>query len=1080
MSKRFYAILILCHVFILVSYLRGQQDQGTITGIITDATGGAIPKATVTATETEKGASTRSETSADGVYTITPLKLGVYQVVAEATGFKRSVADRIQVHAQSRVRVDFRMQVGAVTEQVSVSAEAPLIEKETSSLSQVIGEAQIKGMPMNSRNFQQLAVLAAGVLPAFGHRDKEGGFNSHGQWATQNNFILDGVDNNSQVLGLADRKAQVLIPSLDAVQEFKIQTSNYSAEFGRNAGAVMSVSIKSGTNEFHGTAYEFLRNDFFDARSTFNYNDRKGDGKARPEVLRQNQFGFTFGGPVRKNKTFFFGSIEGLKIHGTLSSLVTVPTIAERQGIFDPRLVRIRDPRINQPFPSDVVPRARWDPTAARLIDLWPPPNFSGSGTRANYVSERPYKRNRYQYDTRMDHNFSDMDNMFVRFSWMDFKSDQQGSLPIPAVGAPNNETSLDHNAARSLAVSETHVFSPSWVNEFRFGFNRLTTDKNALTNDFPNERFGLNVPRNDKVKGLARLTFGGAFGYVALGEAGFIPNYKLSQTFQFLDNLSIIRGGHNVKLGTDIRWIQSDILGAPQTRGVFAFNGRYTGSSLGDFLLGMTNTRQYSTFQEGDLRERDYMFYLQDDWKISPRLTLNLGLRYELSSPMFDTKDRMTTLDVSAVPIIKVVRAGERGGSWSDRALVRTDKNNWAPRLGFAYQLSTRWTVRAAGGVFYGTTGGGLGASSRLINNWPHYREVTQRSTPTRSAGRLQNGIDASFLGDTTVMPPDLNWNVWAEDFKLPTIYQWNAGVQKQLTGSMALTLSYVGSSSNYLPRQYNINGADIGDPSTERLRRLIPTLGNIDYREPSGHSTYHGFEATLDKRLSRRVQFSLAYTWSHSIDDVPELFGDEGGVIQDKRNLRADRGDSGFDRRQRLAGSYLLEVPLGKGRYWMSRGGLLDYLFGGWLLSGIVSLQSGSYFDVTVPNPTTFLGVSGSAWRADLIGDPSLPNPTAERWFNTTAFAVPRNPDGSYLYGNMGRNVLPAPGFFSFDLGLMKNVAIRETKWVQLRWEVFNATNHPSYGRPNANISSVDFGKIRSTIGNPRQMQFAVKFIF
>ncbi len=1056
-----------------------QQDMGSVMGTVRDTSGAVLPGVQVVATELATGIAAGTTTNAEGLYTLPALKIGRYRVTAELSGFKRAVADSVDVSAQSRVRVDLHLELGAMAEEVLVHADAPLLQTETSSLAHVLREQEIKELPLNGRNFQQLAVLAAGVLPAFGHRDREGGFNSHGQWATQNNFILDGVDNNSQVLGMEDRKAQVLIPNLDAVQEFQIQTSNYSAEFGRNAGAVMNVSIKSGTNQVKGTAYEFARDDRFDARDAFTYADRDGDGKADPDELRQHQFGMTIGGPVRANRTFFFTSVEVLRSRTSEGSSVTVPALLERQGIFDKAVVTILDPATRQPFPGNAIPRNRWDPVASRLIELFPAPNFVDT-TRDNYVSSPRRARDRYQYDVRVDHNFSTSDKVFARFSRMDVRDDREGPLPRPAVGAPNSETSLNDNQANSLALSATHIFGPRVVNEARFGFNSLETDKYPLVADAINEQFGLRVVAPRPVSGLARMTFGGALGYVALGDATFTPNYKLSRTFQVLDNLTLIRGRHSLKSGVDLRWIEADIVGAPQTRGIFNFSGKFTGSSLGDFLLGMTNTRQFSTFQEGNLRERNFMFYTQDDWRIGPRLTLNLGVRYELSSPMFDTQDRMTTLDVPSMPSVRVVRAGEAGRSWSSRGLVDTDTNNWAPRLGFAWQPASRWSVRGAAGVFYGTTGGGLGASSRLINNWPIYRDVTIRSTPTRSAGQLADGLDPSVLGSTEQMPENLNWNVWARDFKLPTIQQWSLSVQRQLGGELAATVSYVGSSSLHLPRSYNTNSAGIGPPATERQRRPIPSLGTISFREPSGTASYHGMEATLDKRLSAGLQFSLAYTWSRSIDDVAELFGAEGGIVQDVRNLEGDRGNSGFDRRHRFAGSAVYELPFGAMHRWLGGGGTLGKVLGGWQISGIVSIQSGRYFDVTVPDPTTLLGVTSSNWRADLVGNPSPAHPGPDGWLDPAAFAVPRNEDGSYRFGNLRRNALGGPGYFELDAGVTRNFRLGATRRLQLRWEVFNATNHPSYGLPTTNLLSRDFGKIRGTVSAPRQMQLGLKFIY
>ncbi len=1036
-----------------------QQDQGTITGQVTDATSALIHGALVTASALDTGTSFRTLTGEGGLYTLTALQIGRYQLSVEMPGFKRSLSDVVDLHAHGRVRVDFELQLGSVDQHVSVLATTPLLETGTSSLDHVIAQPQLSELPLNGRNFQQLAVLAAGALPAIGHLDRAGGFNSHGQWATQNNFILDGVDNNSQVFGLQDGKAQVVIPSLDAVQEFKLETANYSAEFGRSAGAVMNVSLKSGTNQRRGTIYEFLRNDALDARDAFSYNDRDGDGKADPDVLRHNQYGFTIGGAILKNRLFYFLSVEATSIRATESHLVTVPTLAERHGVF---ASDVRDPVTGLAFPGNAIPPERWDPVATQLLILWPEPNFAGA-TRANFTSASKHDSDRYQYDARIDHNVSAGDRCFVRLSRMDFRRERRGPLPPPAVGAADNDTSRDENHGLNVALSETHIFGPTLVNEARFGFNSLSTDKRPLGDRFSNDSFGLRVSAAEPVAGLARLTFAG--DVVPLGDASFNPNDKVARTFQLLDNLSVLKGRHAIRLGADLRRIESDIVGAPQVRGVFNFSNGFTGSTFADFLLGWTTSRQFSTFHHGALRERDYMAYVQDDWRVTSRLTLNLGMRYELASPMFDTHDEMSTLDISNFPQFRVVLAGERGRSWSDRALVDTDTNNWAPRIGLAFQPVSRWAVRAAAGLFYGTPKA-QAANLRLINNWPQYQDVLKRSTSTQSAGALADGIDERLLGSTTEMPADLNWNVWEQDFKLPTIYQWNLSVQRQIASSTVISAAYVGSSSIYLPRWYNINGAgpaDSTDPRPERQRRPIPALGTITYRETSGRARYNGFEATLERRLSRGVQFSLAYTWSHSVDDVTEQFGDEGLIIQDKRDLQADRGNSGFDRRHRFAGSYVIDMP------------------GGWQFAGIVTMQSGAFFDVNI-SPTTALRATGPLqWRPDLVGDPSVADPGPDRWLNRAAFAMPQNADGTYRFGNLGRNTLQGPGYLNLDVGLMKDFRLGGGRRLQIRWEVFNATNHPSYGLPNSNFSDVqDFGTIRTTVSTPRQMQFGIKFVF
>ena len=386
-----------------------------------------------------------------------------------------------------------------------------------------------------------------------------------------------------------------------------------------------------------------------------------------------------------------------------------------------------------------------------------------------------------------------------------------------------------------------------------------------------------------------------------------------------------------------------------------------------------------------------------------------------------------------------------------------------------------------AAGGVFYGMPKG-VGGALHLLTNWPHSRSVTVPSTLTRSAGQLADGMELTLLGSTTDMPANLAWNVWSPDFTTPTITQWNVNIQRQLARSWLLTTAYVGSSSRHLQRLFNVNAAGPGDVATERQRRMIPELGVITVTESSGSASYHGLETTVEKRLSHGVQGSVSYTWSHSIDDALEAFGAENSVwIQDWRNRRGDRGNSGFDRRHRLVGHVLVDLPFGPGQPWLANGGFLGRLFGGWHVSAIVSAQSGGYFDVSILDANRLGITTGtSVWRPDVVEDPRVPNPTANAWIQEKAFAVPQNADGTYRYGNHGRNSLEGPGYFNIDASLTREVRLGAGQRMQFRWDVFNVTNHPSYGVPDANLGSPDFGTIRTTVSSPRQMQFGLKFLF
>jgi len=1079
MLNRLSALLLL----VLVP-LFAQQDMGVITGLVTDSSGAAIPGARVTVTNTETNESRAVETSATGSYTVGPLRIGVYQVAIEHEGFKRAVVSNLRVSAQDRVRADVELTIGQIAESVAVTAESPLLRAESSSLDYVVGQKEMRELPLNGRNFQQLAWLTSGVIPSTRSRDRESGFNAHGQPMTQNSFIIDGIDNNNNVMGMQDRKMQVVAPSLDAVAEFKVQTSNFSAEFGRNSGAVMIVSIKSGTNQFRGTAYNYLRNDRTDARDTFNYVDRTGDGRADPEVLKQNQFGATYGGPIVKDKTFFFGSFEGRRERRSQTDTAIVPTADQRNGIFSPTLVLVRDPLSNQNFPGNAIPRSRFDATAARMLDLWPQPNFTGFGTRQNFVRNPPWNTVRDQYDFRVDHNLSENDKVFGRFSLNRFDNLRDSVFEAPARGGQNNDRAFDDNDARSIAFSYTKILRPTLINEFRYGFSRQKVDKRELSKELASEvnaKYGINgIPASDRLFGLPNFSLGGAIGFTGLGEPGSMPNFKIHQVHQYLNNLSWNRGNHNFKFGADLRWNRSDIFGGATGHGNLGFNGNFTRISFGDFLLGWPNSAALTTFLQGAMRFRNYMLYALDDWKLTPRLTLNLGLRYELISPWLEKYNSMNRLDLAPGPNFGNIVFANACESWSCRGLVQTDTNNWAPRIGLAYQLTSRTIFRMSSGIFYGGQGS-LGADARGINNWPYNRSVTVQATPTAPAIQLSTGYPASFLGSTTTPPQNLNWNVWDFGYKAPTIYQWNAAIQREIAQNLALTIAYVGSSSNFLLESYNWNGSDIGPPATERQRRKIPAWNNINFRAPFGAGNYHGLDMQLERRYASGFYISSAYTWSHSIDNIPEQFGPGGGGLMDFRNIDANRGNSNFDVRHRFITAVAYELPFGKGKQWMNRGGILNGMFGGWELSNLVSMQTGNYFTITVPNAINRLGSSGIGnWWPDRIRDPRIEDRTTSRWFDTAAFALPRTPEGAWYLGNAGRAILNEDGLFNLDFGLKKSFALGESRRLQVRWETFNLTNTPTMSTPDTNIESPDFGKVRATVSTPRQMQFALRLEF
>ena len=1065
--------------------LVAQQDMGVITGVVTDESGAVVAGAQVSAISTDTNETRTVETLATGAYTIGPLRLGTYSVSVQKAGFKKDVWPGIVLHAQDRARVDFKLAIGQVTETVSVTTEAPILQSESATLSNVVNQREVRGLPLNGRNFQQLAWLSAGVMPATQSRDLTSGFNANGQQTTQNNFIMDGVDNNNNVMGMQDRKAQVIIPSLDAVSEFKVETSNYSAEFGRNTGAVMIVSIKSGSNGLHGTAFEYLRNDHFDSRDTFNY-VAGADGKAHPTKLRQNQYGGTVGGPIIHNRTFFFGSWERYRQSNGQTTVGIVPTDAERQGIFPTSLATIKDPTTGQAFPGNQIPLSRWDSTAAKLLPLWPEPNFAGTSSRNNFASNPPSTVTRNTIDARIDHNFTDNDKIFGRFSHQKLQSEIDSIFPEPARGGVGNTFSFNTNPAYSIAFSYTKILRPTLVNEFRYGFVRQLVNLHELTNTPLSDltaKYGIKgVPGNASLFGLPEFDFNGGIGFTGLGETGSIPNFKIHQVHQYLDNVSWNHGNHNFKFGTDLHWQRSDILGGNSSHGIFQFNGQFTGISLADFLLGTSSSSTLTTALIGEMRFRNYMFYAQDDWKVTSRLTLNLGLRYEFTTPWWEKHNNMNTLILDPGPGFNTIQsAGYCGDSLSCRGLSDLNTLDFGPRVGLAYQLNSRTVLRAGSGVFYGGQGA-QGASAREVNNFPYNRSITLTAAGTTPALILSNGFPTALVNTVGVPPANANWDVWAQHFPEPLVYQWNFTVQRELVQGLSLTAAYVGSSSNFLSGAYNWNGAPPGPPATAPARRPIPQYNSITYQTPYGHSSYHGLNVQMERRFSAGLSLNAAYTWSHSIDNIVELFGvGAAGALQQSTDFNASRSSSGFDARQRLVLSGVYELPLGKGKALLNHGGIVNGILGGWQVTSILSFESGLPFSVTVANAVTRLGASNLAdWRADRVGSGVISNPNQNLWFSPAAFVLPRAADGSWHYGNSGRNILRADGIGNLDFGLLKNFAITERVKLQFRAEVFNLSNSPQYASPIVGIDNPDVGKVQSTVNSPRQMQFALRLTF
>lgn len=1076
--------------FLGFSIAIAQSDTAGISGFVLDPTGAAVPNALVAAVHVETGARFETRTNESGFYALSPLRIGSYTLTAEVPGFKKEVISGVVLQVQQRAKIDFQLQIGELTEVVRVEGQAPLLASEESSLGQVVTNRSIVELPLNGRNYLQLGILAAGVMPALKGRfnDHSAAFLVNGQRYTMNNYLLDGVDNNSQITNFQNGGTEISRPSIDAIQEFKMQTANFSAEFGRSAGAVINVAVKSGTNEFHGSAYEFHRNAALDAKNFF-----VRPGQPKPLFIH-NQFGATLGGPLVRDKTFFFGSWEGTRQRKGITQTSTVPTVAQRAGnfgarpMFDPATVR-QNPAgpgfVRDRFQNNVIPRDRWDPVSARLLELYPLPTSSAAAN--NFVFSPNQRDTADQYDTRWDHRFTDKISLYGRFSFLDRPLFVPAPLPAPAFGSTSDRISDQLLTNRNLAVVYTHVLSATVVNEFRFGFNRVRADLRPFSKERLNEQFGIRgVSTNPKVTGLASFQ---PSGFAALGEAPFLPNFQGSQTVQFLDNLSVVRGTHSVRFGLDFRFPDSFFETYQRQRGLFEFSGVYTqdpqsrgntGNPLGDFLLGLAGNGIISTTQIGTLKHRAYQFYIQDDWKVTPKLTLNLGARWELISPLVEKDNRQGNfiLDQRDPAFGTVALAGTGGRS---RGLVQFDKNNIAPRLGLAYQLTPKTVIRAAGGFFY-STNELWGVVNRLVSNPPFFANANFPSDQINPNLVVRQGFPEDSLTARGQAPRIVSFN---PNFPSAVTQQWNFNIQRRLAGDILLETGYVGSNAVKLQVGRNVNQPRPGMGPLPP-RRLFPNLGEVQLFEPVVTANYQSLQVRVEKRYSAGLALLASYTLGKALELAPQQTSGPLPRVQNHLDLSGERARTANDARQRLVLSYTYDLPLGKSRR-LARSRAADLIFGDWQMTGVVSLQSGLPFSVGVGFDPANTGLAAFDARTNRIGSGKLPEGqrSLERWFNVDDFVV--QPTGTF--GNAGRMVLNGPGFVNFDLGLNKAFRLSEKLRLQFRSEFFNIFNTPQFDQPGGGtietagrplITRPNAAAIARTVHDNREIQFGLKLIF
>jgi Carboxypeptidase regulatory-like domain len=893
-----------------------QQPDAQITGIITDSSGAVVPNARITIVNVDTGMKGEALSNESGNYAFSNLRPGTYRVTVSHSGFETVERSSITLVISQVARLDFPLQVGTTGQSVEVTAVAPALESSTASLGQLIDTRSVVDLPLNGRNFLQLAKLSTGVLePKPGDRNATGGsFIANGVRAQLNNFLLDGVDNNSKVVDQQNSSPVVVQPSVDAVQEFKVETNNYSAEYGYSAGAVVNATLRGGTNQIHGDLFEFVRNDKFDGRNYF------ADANAAKPELRRNQFGGTAGGPIVRNKAFLFGSFEQTRERDGITYVNTIPTAAMRAGdftgqptIFDPATTQNLSGGVysRSPFPNNQIPTNRIDPAAAKLLALLPP--ATTSGTFNNYVNSPVESLQTNRFDFRHDLQISQNDNLFARYSYFSNDYMYPGPFAPPLVGSTTFQNSNKSTVGNGAALGETHILSARTVNEFRAGYNRIHDVLAPFVSTYIDDQFGLGgIPRQPGVAGLPSISIS---GFATLGEATFLPNSKISETATLEDHLTRVFGKHNLKFGGSYRFVRSWYAISSTARGTYTFNGGFsqdpqnrakTGSGMADFMLGIPSSAGISNFLQGDIRYKYAGGFLQDDWKATSRLTLNMGLRYEIWTQPVERNDAQANFFLSdlklayannrvpaGVPANYVENVPSGVGA---RSLLRTSYQNLAPRIGFALQATPSLVLRGGAGVFYADDPF-IGASGRLPANPPYAISNSYATDNITPIVYLATGFPANAV--TSVDFTTVTMNAYAPDLRNGTVYHWSMGVQKQF-GQYVFEANYVGTRGTGLPLGYNINQPYAG-PGSVASRRPYPGFNNINTQESMGVSSYNALELRAEHRYANGLSLLAAYTYSKSLDNGGEqLVGDLS--LRNVQKVNWEYGLSSGDMRQRL----------------------------------------------------------------------------------------------------------------------------------------------------------------------------------
>ena len=1026
---RFILLLLACPVC-------AQVTTGAISGYVLDPNQRPVPGAEVRAQNVATGWVRTARSDGEGFYLLAELAPASYAVTASAGDFEPA-AEEVRVAVNSRARADLYLRVKGLRQSVEVRGSMALLDPSAAALGTVLDQSRIESLPLNRREFLQLALLVPGVAPPV--EDSElstrGSFAMHAGGAREehNNFLIDGVDNNEHYLGTF-----ALQPPVDSIQEFKILTSVPGAEYGRSAGGQVNVITRGGGNQFHGALYEYLRNRRLDARNFFD--------RPQTQKLIRNQFGGSAGGPVVKDRTFFFVNADALEERRGLSRLAAVPGPDERAGDFSRTGVAVVDPFTRQPFAGNRIPAGRIARLAGPVLELFPLPNLAAAGN--NYLAQPVLAESLVQVHARLDHQLTRADQLGFRHSFGAQDLDEPYTEELAAVpGFGDAVTNSAHNAM----AHHSRAFSARTFHSLRLGFGR--TFREVLPQNHAvdvGQRWGvdwLRVRPRDFGYPLINIA-----GYSPVGDATQLPISRHVDSYQLIEGLSAVRGRHELKAGGEVR--HQRLVGFLDyfARGSLSFSGAISGSGLSDLLLGFPSFGIQATFDNRQaLRATAYAAYLQDDWKVTPRLTLNLGLRYEVARPPVDPSDQMSAFDPATG---RVVRVGTGGIS---RSGLRQDSNNFAPRVGLAWRAAERLVVRGGYGVYYDS--GMLVVNSSLYFNPPFFN--VRVFFPTQASLITLND---PFHARGGITPPP-SPNTLSPDLTSTYIQQWNLAVQRQIGAETTVSVAYAGSKGTHLVRARDLN-QPLPGPGDVAVRRPNRAFGGVFFIESGANSSFHSMQAAVDRRLRRGVSLLGSYTRSRTIDDASAFLGNRAdkNFPQDSRNIRAERALASFDVTNRLVAAAVYASP---GRRWWTRGAELR---------GIVTAQSGQPFTPLLRFDNSNTGNTGGIFgsdRPDVLRNPALDSPRPERWFDTAAFAIPAR----YRFGNAGRNIVRGPALVNFDIAVSRRFVLREDINLTADVQSFNLFNRAHFNSPEHFADEpATFGRVFSAKA-PRQLQVALR---